>query len=120
MITQTTWLTGYAGAAVLAAAEVPDATWLPPQLFNGVGILTLLVISWWLLVRGTLHTDSEFKFVLAQLTAKDAQLVAKDAQLAAKDDTLNEVLSQNRTLIESNRQTLHVLEGFKAAAEAKP
>lgn len=104
-------LTAYTGTAGWAATEVPT-DWIPSQMFNGVGVLTLLVVSWWLLVRGTLHTDSEFQFVLAQMASKDLQLTAKD-------NTIAEVLDQNRTLIEANQQVVHVLEGFKAAAEAK-
>jgi hypothetical protein len=93
---------------------MPD--FIPPAVFEGVGILavltTMLVGSWWMLVRGTLHTDTEYQFVLSQLKAEQDQNAVKDA-------TITEVLGQNRELIEANRTITHALEGFRAAVEAK-
>lgn len=89
---------------------------LPPGLFQGVGVVAVLMAiltsSWWLLMRGTIHTDTEFQFVLAQLAARDKQLEAKDA-------ALTESLRQKAELIDANRTITHVLESFRAAVEAK-
>jgi len=96
---------------------------LPPGLFQGVGVVaiitTLLVTSWWLLMRGNIHTDTEYRFVLSQLDSRDAQIAAKDSQLKAKEEALTEALKQNSDLIQANRTITHVVEGLRVAMEAK-
>jgi hypothetical protein len=90
--------------------------WLPPGLFEGVGIvafaLAMLTSSWWLLMRGNIHTDTEYQFVIAQLAARERQLEAKQA-------SLDEALKQNGDLIEANRTITHVLEGLRLAMESR-
>lgn len=90
---------------------------IPPGLFQGVGVLavltSMLVASWWLLMRGTIHTDTEFQFVLDRLRSADKRAEAAEAALAESQD-------QNRILIEANKTTAHVLQGFAAAVESKP
>lgn len=82
---------------------------IPPGLFQGVGVLavlvSILVTSWWLLVRGTLHTDTEFQFVV-----KENEWLKQ---------ALTESQSQSRELIEANRTITHALEGFRVAVEEK-
>jgi hypothetical protein len=79
---------------------------IPPQLFTGLGVITILVLSWWMLMRGHIHTDTEFQFVVKENEALKQALTESQAQ--------------NRDLIEANRTVVHVLRGFTAAAEGKP
>lgn len=78
---------------------------IPPSLVTGGGVITMFALSWWWLMRGSLHTDTEFQAMVKQ--RDEWKAIATEA------------MEQKRILVESQTGFLHVIEGFKNAAEDK-
>lgn len=79
---------------------------IPAGLLNGVGVVALLVLTFWMLTTGKLCTGRE-------LSEKNARIAALEGTLRVRDHQLTLVLTEAMTTISP------VLKAMRAAADAE-
>lgn len=83
---------------------------LTPALFNGVGVLTILVATYWMLATGRLVTRRE-------ADAYERRAKAAEDRLAAADARADELVAQNSELMEMARFGRHVFDALREGAQ---